>query len=62
MSQKFKIVLLGEGRVGKTSIIVRFTRDEFHDREVSTIQAVHSDKKIMVRIAIFHTTIYGIKF
>lgn len=48
MSQKFKIVLLGEGRVGKTSIIVRFTRDEFHDREVSTIQAVHSDKKIMV--------------
>jgi len=25
-SQRFKVVLLGEGRVGKTSILLRYTR------------------------------------
>lgn len=46
--QKFKIVLLGEGRVGKTSILLRYTKGEYDDTQVSTLQASYLDKKIMV--------------
>lgn len=35
----FKVVLLGEGRVGKTSLLVRFTSNKFNDREQATVQA-----------------------
>jgi Ras-related protein Rab-21 len=45
---RFKIVLLGEGRVGKTSILLRYTKGEFNDRQVSTLQASYLDKKIMI--------------
>ena len=45
-TQRFKIVLLGEGRVGKTSILLRYTRGEYNDRQVSTLQASYLDKKI----------------
>ena len=44
--QRFKVVLLGEGRVGKTSILLRYTRGEYSDRQVSTLQASYLDKKI----------------
>ena len=47
-TQRFKVVLLGEGRVGKTSILLRYTRDEYSDRQVSTLQASYLDKKIEV--------------
>mmetsp|Transcript_9657 Transcript_9657/g.9444 ORF Transcript_9657/g.9444 Transcript_9657/m.9444 type:complete len:206 (+) Transcript_9657:255-872(+) len=46
--QKFKIVLLGEGRVGKTSILLRYTKGEYDEKQVSTLQASYLDKKIMV--------------
>ena len=45
-TQRFKVVLLGEGRVGKTSILLRYTRGEYNDRQVSTLQASYLDKKI----------------
>ena len=45
---KFKIVLLGEGRVGKTSIFLRYTKGEYNDRQVSTVQASYLDKTITV--------------
>lgn len=45
-AQRFKVVLLGEGRVGKTSILLRYTRGEYNDRQVSTLQASYLDKKI----------------
>ena len=48
MSNKFKVVLLGEGRVGKTSIVMRFTRDQFNDKQQSTINAMYLDKQIKV--------------
>jgi Ras-related protein Rab-21 len=48
MSARFKIVLLGEGRVGKTSILLRYTRGEFSDRQVSTLQASYLDKTVML--------------
>lgn len=48
MTERFKVVLLGEGRVGKTSILLRYTRGEYNDRQVSTLQASYLDKKITV--------------
>lgn len=47
-SERFKVVLLGEGRVGKTSILLRFTKNEYNDRQVSTLQASYLDKKLTV--------------
>lgn len=36
--QTFKVVLLGEGCVGKTSCVVRYVEDQFNDRHVTTLQ------------------------
>ena len=46
--QRFKIVLLGEGRVGKTSILLRYINGEYNDKQVSTLQASYLDKRITV--------------
>eukprot|EP01063_Lacrimia_lanifica_P024367 TRINITY_DN32290_c0_g1_i1.p3 TRINITY_DN32290_c0_g1~~TRINITY_DN32290_c0_g1_i1.p3 ORF type:complete len:208 (+),score=97.86 TRINITY_DN32290_c0_g1_i1:142-765(+) len=47
--EKFKIVLLGEGRVGKTSLVKRYVLDEFSDSQKSTVQAsMYSSKKVQV--------------
>eukprot|EP01038_Epipyxis_sp_PR26KG_P013076 gene13076-17528_t len=43
---RFKVVLLGEGRVGKTSILLRYTKGEYNDRQISTLQASYLDKRI----------------
>mmetsp|Transcript_37980 Transcript_37980/g.65534 ORF Transcript_37980/g.65534 Transcript_37980/m.65534 type:complete len:220 (+) Transcript_37980:97-756(+) len=43
---RFKVVLLGEGRVGKTSILLRYVRDEYNDRQQSTLQASYLDKRV----------------
>ena len=45
---RYKVVLLGEGRVGKTSILLRYINGEYSDRQVSTLQASYLDKKISV--------------
>ena len=37
---------LGEGRVGKTSLTLKFARNEFHDNEVSTVQANFLQKDV----------------
>lgn len=37
-SKSFKVVLLGEGCVGKTSLVLRYTEDKFNDKHVSTLQ------------------------
>ncbi|DAZ96139.1 TPA: hypothetical protein N0F65_008718 [Lagenidium giganteum] len=47
-SRKFKVVLLGEGRVGKTSILLRYIKGEYDDRQVSTLQASYLDKRLAV--------------
>jgi len=39
MSSSHKVVLLGEGRVGKTSLVLRFCRDTFTEGQPPTIQA-----------------------
>ena len=50
MSNKknFKIVLLGEGRVGKTSLTLRFIKEVFDDNQQSTIQATYLQKDIKI--------------
>ncbi|CEG46356.1 ras-related protein rab-21-like [Plasmopara halstedii] len=47
-TKKFKIVLLGEGRVGKTSILLRYIKGEYNDQQVSTLQASYLDKRLLV--------------
>jgi len=42
----FKIVLLGEGCVGKTSLVLRYVEDKFYEKHFSTIQASFLTKKI----------------
>ncbi|TDH70951.1 hypothetical protein CCR75_005284 [Bremia lactucae] len=47
-TRKFKVVLLGEGRVGKTSILLRYIKGEYNDQQVSTLQASYLDKRLLV--------------
>ncbi|KAL0233021.1 hypothetical protein GEMRC1_011768 [Eukaryota sp. GEM-RC1] len=46
--QTFKVVTLGEGRSGKTSLTVRFVHGNFHDSQPSTIQATYLSKRVDV--------------
>jgi len=43
-----KVVLLGEGCVGKTSLLLRYVEDRFNQRHVSTLQASYLRKKVVV--------------
>jgi len=46
--QQFKVVLLGEGCVGKTSLVLRYVNNKFNDAHQSTLQASFLTKKIFV--------------
>lgn len=37
----FKVVLLGEGCVGKTSLLLRYIEDKFNDKHLTTLQVYH---------------------
>ncbi|EGR27830.1 ras oncogene family protein, putative, partial [Ichthyophthirius multifiliis] len=57
-----KIVIVGEGRVGKTSITLRYCQDQFSEDQESTINAFYLEKSInlqnsdeVVNIAIWDT-------
>lgn len=47
-TERFKVVLLGEGRVGKTSILLRYIKGEYDDRQISTLQASYLENNISV--------------
>lgn len=56
----FKVVLLGEGCVGKTSLVLRYVEDKFNTKHISTLQASFLNKKInvdgrTVRMALWDT-------
>lgn len=34
----FKVVLLGEGCVGKTSLVLRYVENKFNDKHITTLQ------------------------
>ena len=38
---KAKVVLLGEGAVGKTSIVLRYSENKFNDKHVQTLQVLY---------------------
>ncbi len=46
--QRFKVVLLGEGRVGKTSILLRYIKGEYDEQQITTLQASYLDKDIVI--------------
>jgi len=45
-SYNFKVVLLGEGCVGKTSVVLRYVQDRFNEKHLTTLQASFMNKKI----------------
>lgn len=45
-SNQFKIVLLGEGCVGKTSLVLRYCQNTFNEKHLSTLQASFLKKRI----------------
>mmetsp|Transcript_85589 Transcript_85589/g.105046 ORF Transcript_85589/g.105046 Transcript_85589/m.105046 type:complete len:211 (+) Transcript_85589:50-682(+) len=47
-THKFKIVLLGEGRVGKTSLLLRYIEGKFSEQQTSTFQAHYKEKRIHI--------------
>lgn len=38
----FKAVLLGEGCVGKTSLVLRYCENKFNDKHITTLQVRQS--------------------
>eukprot|EP00794_Sanderia_malayensis_P012825 gene12825-14141_t len=43
-----KIVLLGEGCVGKTSLVLRYCQDKFNDKHLQTLQASFLNRKLNI--------------
>jgi len=59
-TRNFKVVLLGEGCVGKTSLMLRYVQDQFNDKHLSTVQASFLSKNltvdgVRVKLAIWDT-------
>ncbi|KAI3388116.1 hypothetical protein SNEBB_001176 [Seison nebaliae] len=48
LRNSFKVVLLGDGNVGKTSIMNRFIFDKFDDKRHATIQATFNSKRLNI--------------
>ncbi|XP_076878413.1 ras-related protein Rab-21-like [Brachyhypopomus gauderio] len=47
-SFSFKVVMLGEGCVGKTSIVLRYCENKFYDKHITTLQASFFTKKLNI--------------
>jgi len=43
-----KFVLLGEGCVGKTSVVIRYVQNSFNDKHITTLQASFLTKKLNI--------------
>ncbi|XP_068617758.1 ras-related protein Rab-21-like [Battus philenor] len=47
-THNFKVVLLGEGCVGKTSLLLRYIENKFNDKHLTTLQATFLNKKLNI--------------
>ena len=54
-SYNFKVVLLGEGCVGKTSCVLRYVEDKFNDRHITTLQV--GKNCIMYQVSAVHVVL-----
>ena len=45
----YKVIIIGESSVGKSSILNRYTKDTFSDLTVSTITEVFTEKNVEVK-------------
>lgn len=48
-TRNFKVVLLGEGCVGKTSLLLRYIEDKFNDKHLTTLQV-----RILCSLAVYY--------
>mmetsp|Transcript_26282 Transcript_26282/g.36866 ORF Transcript_26282/g.36866 Transcript_26282/m.36866 type:complete len:211 (-) Transcript_26282:214-846(-) len=48
MSAQYKVVLLGEGCVGKTSLVLRYCQNVFNDKHLTTLQASFLKKRLNI--------------
>lgn len=48
MSKKLKVVLLGEGKVGKTALVTRYCFGTIPESRQQTINASCSEKKLVI--------------
>ncbi|XP_063726043.1 ras-related protein Rab-21-like [Symsagittifera roscoffensis] len=46
--QKFKVVLLGEGCVGKSSLVLRYSSNKFNENHESTVQSSFCSKRLNI--------------
>lgn len=46
----FKVVLLGEGAVGKTSLVLRYVENKFNDKHISTLQVLMNAISILIGV------------
>nr|XP_029120320.1 ras-related protein Rab-21 isoform X3 [Elaeis guineensis] len=44
----FKLVLLGDGRVGKTSLVLRYVNNSFSEKQQATVQASYLTKRLVI--------------
>lgn len=49
MASPFKVVLLGEGCVGKTSLVLRYCQNTFNDKHLTTLQASFLKKRMNIQ-------------
>lgn len=47
-AHSYKIVLLGEGAVGKTSLVLRYCQNVFNDKHLTTLQASFLKKRLNI--------------
>lgn len=57
-SGQIKIVLMGDGRVGKTSIISKYFTNKFDDKEEMTINSCFSQKNFSYKDKTFKFCIW----